>query len=182
VEIKITGIVRDSSSNPIAGVSVEAYDSDVGADDYLGITKTNNSGSFELSFSEDSFKEILERNPDVYLIVRDDFGILHKTEIKSETKNGDTFDITLSESKPVVDIYSNGYQRVISQFMAIGDSVDLSQADTQMLMTQMIRSLSSWLYYTNPKVMHQYGYPGPQVPRYPKKQSDHIHSLPWHQW
>ena len=171
----------DSSLNPISEVFVEAYDSDVGSDDYLGITKTDTSGDFELSFSEESFKGIFERNPDIYLIVRDDFRILEKTEPKSETKNGDIFKIIIFNSEPVLDLYSNSAQRVISQFMAMGDSVDLSQADTRLLMTQMIRSLSSWLFYTNPKIMHQYGYPGPQVPRYPKKQPNHKHSLPWNQ-
>jgi len=63
--------------------------------------------------------------------------------------------------------------------MGVGDSVDLSLVDNQNVMTQMIRSLSSWMYYTNPVIMNQYGYPGPQVPRYPKKLPNHSHVISW---
>jgi hypothetical protein len=179
MDFHLKGKVTDATSNPIPDIFVEAYDSDIGYDDYLGMTKTDVSGFFEISFSQESFKGFLERKPDIYFILRDGFRILQKTRIKNETKNGEFFNLTLSETEPNLDIYATSAQKGMTQFLEVGDAVDFSLADTQTLMTQMIRSISSWIFYTNPTIMAQYGYPGPQVPRYPKKQPNHKHTLPW---
>lgn len=175
----IKGKVLDFASNPIPNVFVEAYDSDVGSDDFLGIAKTDISGTFELFFSEDVFKEIFERNPDVYFIVRDGLRILHKSDVKSEIKNGETINIVISDKNLFTDLYANSAERTLSQFLSMGDSVDFSKGNFQNLTRQMINAMLSWIYYTNPQVMKKYGHAGPQVPRYPKREPNHIHSLPW---
>lgn len=179
---KITGKVKDPEGNLLSGLLVEAFDSDLGvADDYLGNAVTDSQGEFEIGFDDKAFKgtfEILERRPDVYIVVRDAYRVLHKTEVRNESKNEEFFDITIQDARPFDDPYANAFQRVIASFNAIGDTVDISQTDLQGLITQLIRSLASWSYYTRPKVMQSLGYLGPQVPQY-SKQFQHKHSLPW---
>jgi len=173
--------VNDVQGNPLSGLFVEVFDSDLTGDDFLGNAVTDSQGVFEVVFDEKTFKgpfEILERRPDVYVVVRDAYRVLHKTEIRHETKDEEFFDVTIKDARPFDDPYANSFQRVIASFNTIRDTVDISQADFQRLITQMIRSLASWSYYTRPKVMQSLGYPGPQVPQYPKKLS-HKHSLPW---
>ena len=174
----ISGQIKDENSNPLVGVFVEAHDSDIGSDDYLGLTKTDEHGKFQLTFSEKAFKDFLEGNPDVYLIIRNEFVVLHKTSTKSGTKNGTFFDVVIKSDEKFIDLYENSIQRTFAQFNSMGDTIDLSKIDSQRVFVQMIRGLSSWTYYSNPAIMHNYGYAGPQVPRYPKKE-DHSHTLPW---
>lgn len=180
MKYKLAGRVKDQQGSPLSGLFVEAFDSDLSADDYLGNTLTGPQGEFEIDFDDKMFRkplEILERRPDVYIIVRDPYRILHRTEIRSEAKE-EFFDITIKDSKPFDDPYANSFQRMLASFNSVGDTVDISQSDYQRLITQMIRGLASWSYYTRPKVMQSVGYPGPQVPQYPKRMP-HKHLLPW---
>lgn len=180
---KINGKVRDEQRNPLSGLFVEAFDSDLTADDYLGNAVTDELGQFEIEFDDKAFKgpfEFLERGPDVYIVVRDRYRILHKTEIRSNAKSAEFFDIIIKDARPFDDPYTNSFQRVIASFNSIGDTADISPADFQRIITQLIRALGSWSYYTRPNIMQSLGYPGPQVPQYSKR-LPHKHSLPWHQ-
>lgn len=181
MKYKIKGRVKNEQGNPVSGLFVEAFDSDLTADDYLGSTLTNSEGEFEIEFDDKVFHEtfeLLERRPDVYVVVRDAYRVLHKTDVRSEAKDEEFFDIVVKDTRPFDDPYANSFQRTVASFNEIGDTVDISQADLQRLITQMIRGLASWSYYTRPKVMQSVGYPGPQVPQYPKRTA-HEHSLPW---
>lgn len=179
---RIFGRVKNDQGNPLAGLFVEAFDSDYGsAGDNLGTAITDSQGEFEVTFDDEAFKgplEILERRPDEYIVVRDGYRALHTTEVRREAKDEEFFDITIKDTRPFDDPYSGSFERLVATFSAIGDTVDISPADFQRLITQMIRILGSWSYYTRPKVMQSIGYPGPQVPRYPKR-LPHKHSLPW---
>ena len=70
------------------------------------------------------------------------------------------------------------FKELIGTFNSIGDTIDISQVDVATSLGQMVRALGNWSYYTTPKIMELYGYPGPQVPRYPKR-VPHQHTLPW---
>jgi hypothetical protein len=179
---KIVGKVKDDKGSPIPNLFVEAFDSDYGSsEDYLANTHTDSQGNFTLTFDDKAFQEaleIFEWRPDIYVVVRDSFRILYKSEIRTEAKDLETFDITLRDTRPVDDPYANTLQRVIASFNSISDTVDISQVDPRRSITQMIRALTNWSYYTTPKIMEAYGYPGPQVPKYSKR-IQHIHSLPW---
>ncbi len=181
MKYKIKGRVKNDQGNPLSGLFVEAFDSDLTADDYLGNALTGPDGEFEIEFDDKMFKEtfeILERRPDVYVVVRDAYRVLHRTDVRSEAKDEEFFDIMVKDARPFDDPYATSFQRSLASFNAVGDTVDISQADFQRLITQMIRGLASWSYYTRPKVMQSLGYPGPQVPQYPKR-TPHEHSLPW---
>jgi hypothetical protein len=179
---KITGKVTDQKGKPLSNLFVEAFNSDFGtSEDYLGNTTTDATGAFEITFDAKAFRhpiDILGRRPDEYVVVRDSYRILYKSEIRNWAKDIENFDITIEDTIPLTDPYSNAFQREIASFRIIGDTIDILQIDPQRAVMQMIRALTSWSYYTQPKIMGLYGYPGPQVPRYPKE-VQHEHSLPW---
>ena len=181
---KVAGKVKNEQGKPFSNLFVDAFDSDFGtSEDYIGNAITDSLGEFEITFDDKAFKEtfeLLERRPDVYVVIRDSYRVLYKSEIRSEAKDIEIFDITIKETRPFDDPYANSFQRVIASFNAISDTVDISQIDPRRSITQMIRALGNWSYYTTPKIIQLYGYPGPQVPRYPKR-LQHRHSLPWNQ-
>lgn len=182
MEYKIAGSVKNEKGDPVAGVFVEAFDSDFGtSEDYLVNTKTDSQGNFAMTFDDKAFKErfeFFERKPDEYIILRDSYGVLYKSEIRSEAKDQEFFDVILKDTTPVHDPYANAFQREISSLISIVDTVTISQVDLRRGINQMIGGLLKWSYYTTPEIMKRYGYPGPQVPKYPKRRK-HNHSLPW---
>ena len=66
-------LVSSSTDEPLAGVCVRVLDKDLFDDDILGSAQTDESGRFEVSFTEEDFAtkvtDTLERGPDIYLIV-----------------------------------------------------------------------------------------------------------------
>ncbi len=65
---RISGILTEANTGrPLPGLLVRAYDKDLVFDDYLGQTSSDREGCFEIRFTEDLFRDLLERNPDVYL-------------------------------------------------------------------------------------------------------------------
>lgn len=182
MKYKITGNVKSEKGDLVAGVFVEAYDSDFGtSDDYLGNTVTDPQGNFTMTFDDREFRErfeLFERRPDEYIVLRDSYGMVYKSEIRSEAKDLEVFNVILKDTRPMHDPYANTSQRQISSLISIADTVTISQVDPRRSINQILRSLANWSYYTTPKIMNLYGCPGPQVPKYPK-QVKHRHSLPW---
>jgi hypothetical protein len=180
---KITGIVKDELGKPIPNLFVDAFDSDFGtSEDYIGKAVTNPQGRFEIAFDDKAYKEnfeFLERKPDLFLTIRDSYRLLHRSEVRSEAQGPEVFfEIILRQQRAFDDPYANTFQRTISTFNSISDTIDVSQVDVATSLRQMVRALGNWSYYTIPKIMEFYGYPGPQVPRYPKRLT-HQHSLQW---
>ena len=102
----IGGNISDTKGNSLKNLIIQAMDSDQEwfddrSDDILGSTWSKNDGSFEISFSEEQYKEnFLDRNPDVFLIVRNSLGeTIYVSEIRRGVKKEDvknlTFDIVL---------------------------------------------------------------------------------------
>jgi class 3 adenylate cyclase len=78
---RISGVLIESNTGrPLPGLVVRAYDKDLLFDDYLGQISSDRAGCFEIRFTEDLFRDLLERNPDVYLRIYDASG---STEIYS---------------------------------------------------------------------------------------------------
>ena len=186
----ITGQIKDSHGNGVKDLFVEAFDDDLGtADDYLGKAITKLDGKFEIKFEQKDFKapyDILERNPDIYLIIRDQYRVVHKTDTRENATVQDLyFDITLpsttsdSYSGPYDDPYANAAQIMISQFASIGDTITVPNINVQRSIPQMLRLVNSFLHYTDPRISKIYRYPGPQVIARPKEVSPHSHIVPW---
>lgn len=103
---KITGRIYEAQSRAgIPNLVVEAFDKDILKNDFLGQTKTNNNGDFEITYSEADFKKKFEKfegNPDLYVVVKtpDLSTILHTSEknLRPDASTNEHFDIALSQA------------------------------------------------------------------------------------
>lgn len=187
----IRGRIKDTKGNSLKNLNIQAMDSDQEwfddrSDDMLGSTWVKIDGSFEISFSEERYKEnLIERNPDLFLIVRNSLGeTIYVSEVRRGVKKEDvkdlTFDIVLDSVEKKVeysnDPYSQNNQRVISSFEGIGESVDLTNNDVARILPLLLRTINDWQLYAQD--ISRLGFDGPQVPRYPWKEN-HNHKLKW---
>jgi len=178
------GKVKDQQGNKLSNLFVEVFDDEFGiSDEQFGNGVTSSTGDFEITFDDKAFRPIfkfLGRRPNLYIVVRDSFKVLYKSEVHYDSKDTEYFDIVIESIIQPDDPYSNSLAREIALFSAIGDTIDIAQVDIPRAIEQMIRAIGNWSYYTTPKIMQLYGYPGPQVPQYPKR-VPHKHSLLWNQ-
>lgn len=183
----VRGEITDPNNNPISNIIVQAMDSDQGffedrVDDYLESSRTNASGSFEITFDDLNFKDRwLENEPETYLIVRNEKGqILYRTEtIDISNPIKITLDsIEKKTESPNVDPYAGNVDRTISAFRSLADVTSFRTFDFERNLRLLISSVNAWLVYTNKAAWDKVGYDGPQVPRYPFD-SPHNHKLSW---
>lgn len=189
----VRGKLADPSGRPVAGIFVQAVDSDQELyedhnDDLIGIVSTKSDGSFEIPFDKKDFQDgWLEGRPDLYLAIRNQLGqVIHKTEIRRGVKSGDasalTFNIVIDslqkQVKPDPDPYDQNNERVTASFANMGDAVEFRTEDIARNLALFTSSINAWTRYTRQDVWDRIGYDGPQVPRYPWKQP-HNHKLAW---
>ena len=129
-------------------------------DDFIDSKWINKDGTFEISFDKERFNDggIFERNPDLYLIVRNSLGqIIHQTEIRRGVNNSDTknlyFDITIDSTEKQItqipsDPYSHNNQRVIASFQKLGDTSEFQLNDISRIFSLLITSVNAWSLYT----------------------------------
>lgn len=192
-QYEIKGRVHDSNGKPVSGILVQAMESDQQwfddrNDDQLGSTWVKEDGTFQIIVEEKAFKDnVLEGNPDIYLIVRNSVGeIIHTTEVRRGVKPNEkdvlTFNIPLDSLEKKVphsnDPYEHNNERVMSSFQNIGESIDISNSDTARILSLLLRTMSDWQLYTQENAWNVREYDGPQVPRYPWRQT-HNHKLRW---
>jgi hypothetical protein len=179
---KITGRIRSEDNKTVEGYTVQAFDKDPGIylhpDDRLGKAITNGEGSFEITFTDEAFKDWLEGNPEVYLVIRDKEGrILITTQSKENVTGEVDFQIKLGRPSPnplEPDLYANNLERMIAALRNIGDAADLSRSDVMTIYELLLRIAGSWAIYRD-ELVRLYGYNGIQVPKYPRKEGhDHI--------
>lgn len=75
------------SGAPAAGVTVTAMDADWMFDDKLGEDTTDARGAFSIGYGPAQFRDVVERAPDVYLVVRDADGVLLATTRDAVVRN-----------------------------------------------------------------------------------------------
>jgi hypothetical protein len=193
----INGKIKDDNGVPIGNLHLQAMDSDQQLfedhnDDLLGSSTSNSDGTFEIPIDDSTFKDgWLEKNPEIYLIVRNEHGqVVQRTEtIEFESKesvNGTITipaDITINQklqenNLPSTNLYWSN-QRILSAFSSIGDTITLNNSEFQRNFSLLISSINAWLIYTNEVIWKKIAYDGPQVPRYPWKVANHSHKLAW---
>ena len=72
---------EDETSRPLANLIVRAFDRDLVADDKVGFATTDHDGRFEIRFGAETFRDIFESRPDLYLRIYDASGLrlIHET-------------------------------------------------------------------------------------------------------
>jgi hypothetical protein len=71
MNFRITGRVTEKESGSgVPKLVVRAYDRDLLYDDLLGAAVTDAEGRFEMLYTEEDFRELFEKRPDIYLAVR----------------------------------------------------------------------------------------------------------------
>ena len=193
----IKGKIIDTNGKPLVDLHLQAMDSDQQFfedhnDDLLGSSKTISDGSFEIPIDDAAFRDSwLEKNPEIYLIIRNEYGqIVHRTETINanfnENEDGTITipaDITIdlkqqTTNLPSTDVYWSN-QRILSAFSSVGDTITLNNSEFQRNFNLLISSINAWLIYTNDAIWKKIGYDGPQVPRFPSRVPNHSHKLSW---
>jgi hypothetical protein len=69
---RVRGVVRGRRTRrPLGGLVVRSFDKDLMFDDPLAQTRTSKNGSFELVYTDDTFRSMFDEQPDLYLRVLD---------------------------------------------------------------------------------------------------------------
>ena len=92
------GQVLDQNNKGINALSVQAYDKDLIYDDLLGTTKTDSNGNFEIYYNDRDFNDLIEKSPDLYLLIKNNKGkILYssKKKVRFQSKKTEKFSIIL---------------------------------------------------------------------------------------
>jgi hypothetical protein len=185
--------VTDYQQKSLPNLIVECFNKVPESDIYLGYTATDAKGQFELTFNHDSVKNTYkvnfvsneiskaENTPDIYIVVRDGTKIMYRSDIRSNPAELENFDIVIKQEITFSDPYANSFQKEIGHILAnvTAEVVDISEVDPATAAEHMVRIIGNLLNY-NVLGVQLHGYPGPQVPRYPKRVS-HNHSLPWNE-
>ena len=153
-------------------------------DDLLGSSWADDSGKFEITFTDDLYKDNwLEGKPELFAVVRDESGtICFTTDTKSPSSPDDsenlTFDITVQKENSFVDSpYDAANIKRIAAFASVGDGIDLT-GNIRNSFGLLTQTLNAWLLYTNEAKWNLIKYDGPQVERYPWR-NPHTHKLKW---
>lgn len=91
MSLKVTGRIREKESClGVPNLVVKALDKDFFYDDLLGDTITNSEGNFEIIYEEKDFKEVFEKGPDLYIVVKtpDRSRVLYTSEKKVRCEAG----------------------------------------------------------------------------------------------
>jgi hypothetical protein len=199
----IKGRVKYPSGEPAKGIKIQVMDSDQEVfqdhnDDVIAIIPVNDAdGTFEITFDSKPFKDgWLEGYPDIYLMVRNalDGQVVYKTEIRKGVKQNSSdlvFDITINSLEegyvdsqgnnnniPLYDPFQGNNDRVIAAFTRLGDVLQLVPGDIQRNFVLLVSSINGWTVYTREDMWRKIEYDGPQVPRYPWRET-HSHKLAW---
>jgi hypothetical protein len=185
--------VTDSQQKPLTNVIVECFNKVAESDIYLGFRATDAMGQFELTINHEPVKSTYKVNfvsneismakdtPDIYIVIRDGTKILYRSETRSDPAELEHFEVTIKQEITFSDPYANSFQKEIGHILTnvTAEVVDISEVDPARAAEHMIRIFGNLLNY-NVLGVQLHGYPGPQVPRYPKRVS-HNHSLPWNE-
>jgi hypothetical protein len=152
--------------------------------DLLGSSWTDDSGKFEIIFTDELYRDNwLEGKPELFVVVRDKSGMIcYTTDIKSPSSPDDvknlTFDITIQKGNSFVDSpYDAANIKRMAAFARVGDSIGLA-GNVRNSLGLLTQTINAWLLYTNKVKWNLIKYDGPQVERYPWR-NHHTHKLKW---
>jgi hypothetical protein len=184
-DYSLTGRIRDKRHEAVEGLTVLAFAKTprilMRPDASLGTSTTGADGYFEMAFSSATFEEWLEREPNLYLEIRDGKGNpIFTTPTRKNESGIIDFQIELGmvpgdPGQP--DIYSGGIERMIEELRSAGDFADVSRDDVSVVLNLLLRTLGSYAFFTD-QLFALSGYDGIQVPGQPRRE-DHNHLTRW---
>ena len=184
-DYRLSGRIRDQKHEAVEGFTVLAFARTprilMRADVSLCTSTTGAEGYFEMTFTGAAFEEWLEREPNLYLEIRDREG--NPILATSTRKNGSgiiDFQIELGAVRGdpgQPDIYSGGIERMIEELRSAGDFADVSREDVGVVLNLLLRTLGSYAFFTD-QLFALSGYDGIQVPEQPRRE-DHHHVTRW---
>jgi len=77
------------------------------------------------------------------------------------------------------DPYLENNNRVLAAFAQLGDVAQLTLPDINRNFALLTSSINAWTLYTQEGMWRKIRYDGPQVPRYPWRETGHTHKLSW---
>ena len=96
-------VVEDETGRPLEGMLIRLYDKDVVLDDFLGETRSNAAGRFELAFTEAQFKDLFETRPDLYLRVYNASGthrlLTTEDEVRFNAGHEEFFEVRIARER-----------------------------------------------------------------------------------
>jgi class 3 adenylate cyclase len=89
------------SGNAIEGLVVRGFDKDLLFDDYLGESRSDAEGRFEIRFTDEFFADLSEKHPDIYLKIFDSTGdrelLSTKRAVRWKADSVEHFDIEIAK-------------------------------------------------------------------------------------
>jgi hypothetical protein len=97
---RLYGRVRVAGTNePVVGVVVRGWDKDLIFDDVLGEAVTDADGRFEIRYTDEAFRSVLDQRPDIYVQVWDGAGdrqlFTSESSVRWNAGSEEEFDISL---------------------------------------------------------------------------------------
>jgi len=187
ITYRITGRIRERDGRTGEGYVVQAFAKDPRIlghpDDRLGKSELDASGSFSMTFGEDAFKDWFDNEPSVYIVVRDEDGVVSlQTSAKKNMTTRMDFQIEMGQvgaSPNEPDIYTGNLDRMTAALKSVGDTVDISKDNVLEVSTLLLGVLTGWTAYRD-QLDADLGYDGIQVPEQPRKEA-HTHVTRWDQ-
>ena len=101
---RVWGVLRDEATGaPLPGQLIQAFDQDVVSDDFLGESTTDDEGRFEIRFTDADFKDAMESQPDIYLVVSssDGAGIVYDTRhaLRRDASQDEYYEILIRDPR-----------------------------------------------------------------------------------
>jgi hypothetical protein len=91
-----SGKVVDENGQPVRGMIVSLYDKDLAFDDRLGAGLTDNDGHFKMTYRADDFRDMFQKNPNLYVKVLNSSGnTLFRTRKPIHAEAGRTVDFQI---------------------------------------------------------------------------------------
>jgi protocatechuate 3,4-dioxygenase beta subunit len=99
-------ITYETDGTPVEGALVEAWDADIGYDDYMGDDKTNSNGYYEINYADGHWDPAPHRittwRPDIYIKVDLDGNFVEKSSTKSNHPHRNDLTKNLAINSPGV--------------------------------------------------------------------------------
>jgi dienelactone hydrolase len=150
LEFRITGIVfEQETGQPLPNLIIRAYDKDLLYDDLLGDTTTDESGRFEIRYTESDFKELFEKRPDIYFRIYDASRehVIHATadSVRWNAGKDEFFEIGIPRHKLPPDMFSeqnllDGQGNIRDDF-EVGESLLANLQNLEPSQSYMVRLL-----------------------------------------